>query len=296
MKLVPHTDNVLASYDFEQLCEAKKSETLLVLDFNGTNVTRVEDAVVRIKSDRLDALFSEIQQEKNNAKRSAREAVPSHRDDVRAKTPRSSRAPASPRAAVPVVAADPVASPRPAPPKERPPPPAAAAPTVAKAVDVPRTGIPPKDKGELVVPNRPGPVPEPMVVVDPHTGKERDLWDPEKANRVKSRQRSERRFKRQQDRERRAQLRAEGSLERNRRLDEDKTLFMESLERSFKRMVDAPDDSALRRPEELSDREIMRLQRRAYQWKRENKLLKEMLYTQYVCSHNNSSSKSPNKQ
>ncbi len=48
--------------------------------------------------------------------------------------------------------------------------------------------------------------------------------------------------------ERRAQLREQGNPEHARRLDEDKTLFMEALERSLARMVTLPDESALRRP------------------------------------------------
>ncbi len=90
--------------------------------------------------------------------------------------------------------------------------------------------------------------------------------------------------------ERRAALREQGNPEHAKRLDEDKTLFIEALERSLARLVTTPDEGALRRPgvcvcvcvyvcvcvrvcwvlliahacsssEELTDREIMRLQR-----------------------------------
>ena len=49
-------------------------------------------------------------------------------------------------------------------------------------------------------------------------------------------------------------------------------------------MVAPPDESSLRPPETLSDRQIMDLQRRATVWKRQNRLLRELLYTQYVVS------------
>lgn len=69
---------------------------------------------------------------------------------------------------------------------------------------------------------------------------------------------------------------------RNVRLDEDKAVFSEALERSLAHLVTPVDESSLRRPEELTDAEILGLQKRAYRWKRENRLLKELLYTQYV--------------
>lgn len=139
---------------------------------------------------------------------------------------------------------------------------------------------------EPVIRNEPGPVPESLIVRDHYTGQERDLWNPEeRAHREQAHKKAEARKRRQRERERRQALREQGGKERSRRLDEDKALFFESLDRSLKRMVVVPDDSALRRPEELTDQEILGLQRRAYKWKREAELLRQLLYTQYVCSH-----------
>lgn len=321
MKLVPHTDNVIASYDFEQLCEIQKNGDVLSLDFNGSNSPRIDEAVLRVRSDKLEALYQDIQREKNSSQRSAREHVPSFRQ--LGKTPRivatsvTAAAAASPGRTLAEPqprAVEAVKQPATAATATRPPPPTTTAPalpatstttattttpaltttTVAKAAPV--VAVPPKDKGDLepvVLDNRPGAPPDPLVVKDARTGKERDLWDPEKANRVKTRERSEARLQRRKARERRAELRADGNVERARRLDEDKTLFFESLERSLKRMVVLPDESAMRRPEELSDKEIFGLQKRAYKWKRENQLLRELLYTQYVCSHNRDASGPP---
>jgi len=119
----------------------------------------------------------------------------------------------------------------------------------------------------------------PLVVVDKF-GNERDGW--EVFGEGAARDRSEARLKRQRDKEARQRARDKAKEGRNVRLDEDKGLFLESLERSMKQLVPEVDESSLRRPEELTDAEILGLQKRAYRWKRENRLLRELLYTQYV--------------
>ncbi len=123
------------------------------------------------------------------------------------------------------------------------------------------------------------PVAEPLLVVDKR-GNVRDGW--EVFGQAEARDRSDARLKKQRDKEARQRARDHAKEGRNVRLDEDKSLFLESLERSMKHMVATPDESVLRRPEELTDAEILGLQKRAYRWKRENRLLKELLYTQYV--------------
>ncbi len=301
MKVVPQTDNVIASYDAQQLREWKLGDDEIWFDFSGAmDGQRQEDLVLRITGDNIRAIADDVRSgrlAREKTQQTQRAALPSFRPkDAQMVSARGA-------APVAVVAAVAPVSPKRNEPAKKPadvPPPAlpvAAQPVQQQPptnapqhiVKPPTTFAPAnsrkgkeEDDGIGMEMER-ADIRLPMPIVDKR-GNESDGWDVFGGSQTRPKERSEAREKRQRDKERRAQAREKGSNGRNHRLDEDKKLFMEALEQSMKQLVVEADESALRRPEELTDREIMGLQKRAYGWKRQNKLLKELLYTQYVVS------------
>lgn len=297
MKVVPQTDNINASYDLDQLRELRKMDSdTLVFDFSAAMDDTVEDLILRVRSDRADELLAEVNQLSNSrqlSQRGEKSNLPSFRLKNGESSGRKPVIVTAPVENVPATAR--ATSPRPETPKTAPTDPKSPRP-VQVATLVPQASgdlrqpprqFSPRPGGEMeqVIVNKPGEIPDRQIIKD-RKGNERDAWDAEKGANVKRRERDEARLRRQREKEKRAQQRAQGSRDRNRRLDEDKKLFLVALEKSLERLVVVPDESALRRPEELTDREVLKLQKRAYRWKRENRLLKEMLYTQYVVSNN----------
>ncbi len=275
MKVVPQTDNVIASYDVQQLKKWELEDDELVFDFNGAMETQPqEELVLRLTGDSIRAIAEDnfMAAARDRGQLTQRAALPSFR-------PKQLASPKSPKA---VGAGPPPALPRDPPPAQRP-----TQPSSQPLAKPPTTFAPSavqKGKEEMEQVNmRVAETREPMTIVDKR-GNVSDGWEVYGGSQVKPREKTEGRERRQRDKERRAQAREKAAQGRNHRLDEDKRLFLEAIEQSMKQLVTVPDESTLRQPEELTDREIMGLQKRAYKWKRENKLLKELLYTQYVIS------------